>query len=301
VTGRASVGIAAIALSLGVAQPFRAASAHTAVVHASVVNAQGQSVSALTAADFEILVDGVPTPVISVAPRGILSLAVVIDTSRSASWGSDLVPYDPLFAVLAGLRDDDRLRFGSFGQRVSFRKAWEPVRSRNLRKELREAFSADDREANGPSPIWDVIYDTVTILATEPAPRAMLLLTDGRSTGNARSLEMAADYAATRGVAVHSVLRNVEMQITQSERLAVAVRPWVYLDRIARYTGATSVAYRLDQNLRGLSLAETLGASIRDAYALTFSSNADGTVHQLEVRARRIDLNVIAPMAFQPY
>jgi hypothetical protein len=136
------------------------------------------------------------------------------------------------------------------------------------------------------------------MLAAEPPPRAMLLLTDGRSTGNLRSVEMASEYAAMHGVAVHSILRNVEMQIPQGDRLAVAVRPWVALDRLARYTGGTSVAFRIDQNPRGLTLAENLGRAIRDTYALAFSPGATGVVHRIEVRARRIDLNAIAPMAF---
>lgn len=302
--------IAMVALSLGVAQPFRAASSDVqqpfraasqpALVHASVVDAQGQSVSGLTAADFEILLDGEPTPVLSAAPRSTLSLAVVVDTSRSARWGGGIMPMprDVVLAVLAGLRDDDRLRFGSFGQRVRFAKRWEPVRARNLRNELGDALSVDDRETHGPSPIWDVVYDTVTMLSEEPAPRAMLLLTDGRSTGNLRSLEMASEYASMHGVAVHSILRNVEMQIPQGEQRAVAVRPWVALDRVARYTGGTSVAFRIDQNLRGFTLAENLGRAIRDTYALAFSPGATGAVQRIEVRARRIDLNAIAPMAF---
>jgi hypothetical protein len=307
-----------IALIMGVAQPFRLraerfgelaaalaqavrAASQSALVHARVVDAQGQSVPGLTAGDFEILLDGEPTPVLSAAPRSTLSLAVVVDTSRSAHWGGGIMPmpHDHVLAVLAGLRDDDRLRFGSFGQRVRFAKRWEPVRARNLRNELRDALSADDREMHGPSPIWDVVYDTVTMLADEPPPRAVLLLTDGRSTGNLRSLEMAADYAAIHGVAVHSILRNVEMQIPQGDRLEVAVRPWVALDRLARYTGGTSVAFRIDQNLRGLTLAENLGHAIRDTYALAFSPGAAGAVQRIEVRARRIDLNAIAPMAFQ--
>jgi hypothetical protein len=268
-------------------------------VHASVVDAQGQSVPGLTAADFEILLDGEPAPVLSAAPRSTLSLVVVADTSRSAQWGVGIIPIprDVVLAVLAGLRDDDRLRFGSFGQRVSFAKRWEPVRARDLRRELSEALAADDRDTHGPSPIWDVVYDTVGMLADEPPPRAMLVLTDGRSTGNLRSLEMAAEYAALHGVAVHSILRNVEMQIPQGDRLAVAVRPWVALERLARYTGGTSVAYRIDQNLRGFTLAENLGRAIRDTYALAFSPGAAGEVQRIEVRARRIDLNAIAPMA----
>lgn len=293
--------IAMVALSLGVAQPFRAAS-QPALVHASVVDARGQSVPGLTVEDFEILLDGEPTPVLSAAPRSTLSLAVVVDTSRSARWGGGIMPMprDVVLAVLAGLREDDRLRFGSFGQRVRFAKRWEPVRARNLRNELGDALSADDRETHGPSPIWDVVYDTVTMLAEEPAPRAMLLLTDGRSTGNLRSLEMASEYASMHGVAVHSILRNVEMQIPQGEQRVVAVRPWVALDRAARYTGGTSVAFRIDQNLRGFALAENLGRAIRDTYALAFSPGATGAIQRIEVRARRIDLNAIAPMAFHP-
>jgi hypothetical protein len=48
-----------------------------------------------------------------------------------------------------------------------------------------------------------------------------------------------------------------------------------------------------------LTLAENLGRAIRDTYALAFSPGAAGAVQRIEVRARRIDLNAIAPMAFQ--
>jgi hypothetical protein len=56
----------------------------------------------------------------------------------------------------------------------------------------------------------------------------------------------------------------------------------------------------VDQIIQGFDLAGKVGNSIRDGYALTFSLPADSTVQRLEVRARRIDLNVIAPMVFLP-
>jgi hypothetical protein len=269
-------------------------------VSVSVLDAANKPVTDLTADDFEVFVDAAAVPITSVSRRDPLALAVVIDTSRSTGWGrtgSIKAPQEELLIVLTSLRDDDRVRFGSFGPRVRFAGPWRPRAGRNLVDEVEKAFKANADDTHGPSPIWDVLYETVETLATQPPPRAMLLLTDGRSTGNSRSIELAADFAAIHGVAIHSIVRYFEMHIPQGEAKAVAVRPWVTLETLATFTGGTAVGFPLFQPLRGMELSEQLGWAIRDSYSVRIAPAADGSMHRLDVRVKRPDLKISAPVA----
>ena len=265
-----------------------------------VVDAANKPVTGLTAADFEVFVDASAVPITSVAPRGPLSLAVVVDTTRSTGWGrtaSIAMPQAEALVALAGLREDDRLRFGSFGPRVRFAGPWRTRAGRNLKDEVEKAFKADAEETHGPSPIWDVVYETVEMLSKEPHPRAILLLTDGRSTGNSRSISLVADFAAVRGVAIHSIVRYFEMQIPQSGVTAVVIRPWVALERLATFTGGSAVGFRIQESLRGMELSEQLGWAMRDSYMVRIAPAADGSLHQLAIRVKRPNLKIYAPVA----
>jgi len=270
------------------------------LVSVSVVDAANRPVTDLTAEEFEVFVDAAAVPITSVGRRGPLSLAVVIDTSRSTGWGrtgSIKAPQQEVLVVLSTLRDEDMVRFGSFGPRVRFAGPWRKRAGRNFPDEVEKAFKGNVEDTHGPSPIWDVIYETVETLATQPHPRALLLLSDGRGTGNARSIQFVADFAAIHGVAIHSILPYSEMRIPQGELKAVAVRPWITLEALATFTGGTAVGFPVFQQLRGLELSEQLGWAIRDSYAVRIAPVADGSLHRLDVRVKRPDLKINAPVA----
>ena len=297
--------IAATALAaLLAAQLPASAPVHGVPVSVAVLDATNRPVTDLTSADFEVFVDASSVPVTSVSRRDPLSLAVVVDTSRSTGWGrtgSIRAPQEEVLIVLSSLRDDDLVRFGSFGPRVRFAGPWRPRAGRNFGSEVEKAFKADVDETHGPSPIWDVIYETVEMLATQPPPRAMLLLTDGRSTGNSRSVQLVADFAAVHGVAIHSIVRYFEMRIPQGDAKAVAIRPWITLESLATFTGGTAVGFPVFQQLRGMELSEQLGWAIRDTYSVRIAPAADGSMHRLDVRVKRPDLKIYAPVAiFSP-
>ena len=98
-------------------------------VSVSVLDAANRPVTDLTTEEFEVFVDASAVPVTSVSRRGPLSLAVVIDTSRSTGWGrtgSIRAPHEEVLVVLSSLRDDDMVRFASFGPRVRFAGPWRP-------------------------------------------------------------------------------------------------------------------------------------------------------------------------------
>jgi hypothetical protein len=288
---------AILACAVAVQVPAAAPTADV-LVNVLVVDAANKPVTDLTPAEFEAFLDASSVPVTSVRPRGPLSLAVVVDTSRSTGWGrtgSIKAPQEEILAALMSLRGDDRVRFGSFGPSIKFAAPWRAKAGRNLRDEVEKAFKADADETHGPSPIWDVIYNTVEMLSLEPPPRGILLLTDGRATGNSRSLNLVADYAAAHGVAIHSIVRQFEMQIPQGNDVAVAIRPWVALDRLATYTGGTAVGFRMYEVLRGMELSEQLGWAMRDSYSVRIAPVADDSMHRLDIRVKRPNLKIYAP------
>jgi hypothetical protein len=111
-----------------------------------------------------------------------LEIALVVDVSHSATHPGffkrdhALVP-DAITAAANALLPSDRLRIGTFGTAIVFAP---------------DALSASDAiarppqipELGGPSPIWDALDAAVTALQRTSARGAIVVITDGRSTGN---------------------------------------------------------------------------------------------------------------------
>ena len=118
------------------------------------------------------------------APAGTeaLEIALVLDVSHSAThpafFGQDraLVP-DAIAAAAKELQPADRIRIGTFGNAIVFTP---------------DALSASDvtarppttPELGGPSPIWDALDAAIAALQGARARGAIVLVTDGRSSGN---------------------------------------------------------------------------------------------------------------------
>ena len=88
-------------------------------------------------------------------------------------------------AITDHLDEADEVRVATFGERFLISPAW-------LRtpKELLQAFNGI-MQSGGPSPIWDALYQTVGVLEEAPGKRAVLLISDGRASGNVRSFQEA--------------------------------------------------------------------------------------------------------------
>jgi hypothetical protein len=147
----------------------------------------------------------------------------------------------------------------------------------------------------GASPIWDAVVSTATLLASQPPPRAIVLVTDGRATGNRWSMADAALEAAAQGVAVHVMY--------QPEWWGDRPNPHVdgdkFLRPLAEWTGGV---FRVNDGIaRGgwrdapPPFADIL-AAIHNTHAIRLNVSADSAgVQPLEIRTRRSDLRVHAP------
>jgi hypothetical protein len=185
-------------------------------------------------------VDEQRAPVESIRARGSLSLAVVLDTSRTVRWDRDALG-EQLLALDEGLRPDDRLRLSTVGGRAFSTPFLADIP--DLKRDVRRALDQGNDDGYGATPLWDALHDAITVLAQEPPPRAILLLTDGRSTGNRHGLVEIADYAMEHHVLVHVIVRNTAQRIRQSRDSAVLVQPAAPIGTMTIYTGGNLYTY----------------------------------------------------------
>jgi hypothetical protein len=91
----------------------------------------------------------------------------------------------------------------------------------------------------GPSPIWDVLVDLVEVLSSEPGPRAIVLVTDGLATGNARTAAHVEAAARAAAVGISVVFEETIVTLSPMTTMAEAIGrdPAVPLERIATATG----------------------------------------------------------------
>lgn len=261
-----------------------------------VTDAQDRPVPGLTREDFEILAGGDAREVQSVAVgRTPLDIILLMDltASLSATLQRRDLEEDVERALIDALQDGERLRVGGFARRVILTNPLTPDR-RRLRTELRTAMSHRREELYGPSPIWDATWQAIESFPETDARRAVILITDGRATGNVHGVEDLALAAMLRGAAIHIVGQDLEVHITQSAVSAVAVRPGNVLGWLSDVTGGRFIsATALGERPAG-PLTDIL-ASLRQTYTLTFAAPAlDGAPHELEVRVKRPDVKVRA-------
>jgi len=300
---RLLVAVAAVlAIAFAAASP-RAIDGATIVIDVAALDASGAAVSALSASDIEVLIDDVAAPVVSVAPApSTLNLVLVIDHSSSVpvrrtdlinAIGSQWLPM---------LATGDRARVALVASPVAF-GPWLPVgrpADTNIARSLLERAGAE------PSPIWDAIDAAAQLLATgSKAPRAVIVLSDGRATGNALGLEELAARATAIGVSITAISEADDKLLPQGADAPARVRPDASLAWLADQTGGIyledGLARRHIQSRADpfgyvreimnnpvqpgvwLTRATTL---LRQRHLVSFAGPDDGRPHRLEVRAK---------------
>jgi hypothetical protein len=238
-------------------------------IHVAVEDQSGKPVHRLAAGMFSLTVDGASRPIESVVPSDQpLSVTVLVDDSLSMQpFASRLQKAAKEFA--AGLDAADRLRVEKFGT------------------------------APGGSAVWDAIHRSVELVADQSGRRAILVLTDGRASGNLHSLEEVAERSVDRAVSLSAVVPDPPRGIRQDAKTMAVVTPAANLDRLAQYTGGVLLGgYAVtDQPLKQL---RGLAARLRAGYTVTFAMpDADSRRHRLDVRVATPGLRVRAPMAFR--
>jgi len=281
---------AALVLGLMLSAAQSAGRAPLVFVDVAVEGANGQIVTGLTRDDFEISTGGSARPIESFASGSELPLSLVVLFDISASMDSTLKRNVIRSGVEKGFVDRlaprDRVHVGWFGKQISIGP---PIMGnpRALIAAVRRALDPRDADRLGPSPIWDAVDSAVTALAQADGRRAVLLVTDGRGTGNRHSPEDVAAHAALSGVAVSVLGEDFEMTLRQDGNTGVRVRPGVALQYIASTTGGLYVSDEGAAPAPGPLLVRLLD-DLHGRYTLGFAPAVlDGKAHTLDIKVNR--------------
>jgi hypothetical protein len=266
-------------------------------VHGWVEDARRVLVHALEPAEFEAVIDDVAVPLAAVEPRtASMSIIVLLDVSRSVRWESR--PLDQqLEAFISSLNDADRVMIATCCGRTSF-GAFRTARD-DVRGEVRAALDLDEEEGFAGSPIWDAMHEAITILSRQPAPRALILMSDGRSSGNRHGLSDVADHAMAHGVSVNVVAKHSTQHLYQAGDTVAIVQPTTPLEAVTRYTGGFLFTYPEGRQQDARTMFEFAASLLRGLHAFRFAPRVrDGKPHRLEIRSKTPGVRVYAPIAF---
>jgi hypothetical protein len=346
-----SVGILTMAMAGGQI-PTPAPEAPASVVHVGVTRQDGRTpVAGLGAQAFELWVDGslVPIQTFSATPAPLTAVVVLDGTwtmsvimvpfiiKEDVDFQDDLLtgpikgtrpPNRPpdLFmepvrqGLLRNLRAGDRLRFASISRQIRLSPTFASERSA-LDAEARKVLNVPENDRFGPSPIWDGVDDAVKALASEPGRRAIILVTDGLSTGNRHGLTEVARRAALASTAVYVVQEPQGFLGTAGRQTDLTDNPWILvfplsgvpprvtLTKLSDTTGGTYVSNppttpatpSPPMSERSLTKRfEEILRQIHQTYTIGFeAAQGDGAVHKLEVRMKDPNLRAQAPALYR--
>jgi VWFA-related protein len=265
-------------------------SAASVNVDVAVLSSTGAPVKGLTAADFSILSDGEPVPIASFTPGPVpLNVVLLIDISGSMRWDmrsdvKDDAKDEVNEGFIPSVRPTDRIRIGSVAREIFISPSI--AKSPQELKRTADRALAHLKDAEGPSPLWDALHDAIEALAGEDGRRAVILISDGRASGNRRSFQEIANDGVESGVLINVGGEDTERFIRQSLTEAVVVRSGVPMQWIAQMTGGLQMR---DKTMLRDFFKETMDA-MRVMYTLTFEAPVlDGRFHKLEIRVKRAD------------
>ena len=182
-------------------------------------------------------------------PAGSTSVIWIYDCSQShyntlappplERFGVRSRPIDPLVqAVADNLGTGAEVRVLSFGTGMRLSPAWMRTRS-----ELGAAMDCGDT-LNGPSPIWDAIHRGVEVLEERPGLRAILMVTDGKSSANVHGYQDALDRSKQAGVRVHIGFARTELMRSNWKPLTLnADHPGHPAERLKKFAEGTGGRY----------------------------------------------------------
>jgi hypothetical protein len=171
---------------------------------------------------------------------------------------------------------------------------------RLTRQGLIDAMAPRSEERSGPSPIWDALDAALSALEPEAGRRAVILISDGKATGNHKDLSEVADRAIALGIPVSTVATGQgPVLLAQASKQNALVRPGLALERLSEATGGLAVAMAGPNPNKPSPLTETVLA-LRRVYRISVTTgHTDGQFHRVTVRTRDANHRVRARAAFR--
>lgn len=136
-------------------------------------------------------------------------------------------------AFLHGLQPVDRAAVGVVARGVRF-TAMTGDR-RELTTQIRSLLQVADADRLGPSPLWDAIDQAITLMEDTAGRRAVVLFSDGKSTGNTRGLDEVIGRARRLQVSINAVVEGPGSIFLA--RTTSALDPADVIERLTQVTG----------------------------------------------------------------
>ena len=218
-------------------------------VYASVVDAAGQPVRGLAAADFEVLEDGIPQK-ISAFTAGDFPLTAALALDRSFSMaGPPLVSVKTAArAFLTALRPEDEAVVIGIGSQVAVLADARTTRAEQL-------AAVDALNAWGTTALHDAVVSAIEAVDGARGRRALVILSDGDDRYSEASAAATISKARRSNVMVYPIALG-------------KTRPPLFAE-LATLTGGRSFHARemngLDETVR------TIAAQLREQYLLGYS------------------------------
>jgi hypothetical protein len=305
--------LAAAAVGAALIAPRPASQPAEVLVAVLVTGADGLPVGALAQSDFQLVADGQPQAMTSfVAPPSPASVVLLLDTT--ASMDGRLGPGIAPVGLASVLRDwpvggdvpGDRWRIGRIS-RDGLPSAAFASNADAIRDAIRAVLDVPADERFGPSPIWDTVDSGLTALESTPGKRAMIVVTDGRATGNRLGVRDAIRHAIAAEVPINVISEARDDSMGLGDRQVLIVRPELALQLLTEQTGGSYVrGFSLEDatrpnapapNIR--SLLSRVVAELHQSYLLGFKTmKSDGQVHKLEVTVTGPGLRVQTRTAY---
>jgi hypothetical protein len=190
----------------------------------------------------------------------------------------------------------DRVRVGGLARTLVLSPRFATEQA-ELRLATRLALDVPRADRIGPSPLWDGVETAVQALEAERGRRAIVMVTDGRSTGNVHGMAEVTNHAVFADVSINVIGAPTGMFLRQDESTYARVRPTVLLEQMA---GATGGAYAEVRGPGDVAPFLVRGISrLHELYTLGFPPVAwDGRTHGIAVRVKRPGVTVRAKAGY---
>lgn len=162
-----------------------------------------------------------------------VTVVLVLDLSPSMTWP----PLDPALRMFANnLRPEDEATLITLGSSKNVELKIDRNTSLHLSLDTQREDRAD--EVGGPSPVWDAIDRSLDLLESATNRRGIVVLTDGRSTGNRVGLESVKARAVAMPVPIMIAGdHDVPVTIGQTSEGFAQINPGWLLAALAKATG----------------------------------------------------------------
>jgi len=250
----------------------------TVPLYTTVIDGTGRLVPDLQRDEFEILDNGIVTPLTLFANEiQQITVVVMLDTSGSMTFQMDnLKEGAEQFALR--LLPGDKARIGSFSDKIIIT----PATFTGNRDELIRAIRNDIQFGN-PTALWDATDRSMDVMEGLEGRRVVLLFTDGEDNISRKSQR----DVQNRALAGEFMIYGIGLRGTPGG--GITQKPDSGLRKIAEETGGGYFELKGTTDLN--STFTRVANELHSQYVLGFSPDKlDGKLHKIEVRVKQTGL-----------